>query len=351
MSTRSPYDARSAREVTQLKIDVHAHAIEPSALAEMASSHPDWGPVLVADEDRKYLQYPGRARLGPLPDSIFDPELRLAAMSRQRVDRQIIAIPPPNFHYHIPGAAGNDFARIQNDHLVRLCESNPDRFHAFAALPLQDIEASLSEIDRIAGFPLVRGVQIGTNVNGMEMDDPALGPVWDALQANDLPVWFHPDQRSIAGSDRLSDYYLQNFIGLPLESTIAAARLIFGGVMVRFPALRFGFVHGGGFAPYQIGRLDHGWHVRPEPKQHLADPKPSELYRRFFIDSLTHDAASLELLGRRVGWDQVVLGSDFPFDMASTDPVGGVEAVDMTDAERQAVFSGNAERFLRPLAG
>lgn len=262
---------------------------------------------------------------------------------------QVIAIPPPNFHYHIGGPAGVDFARIQNDHLVNLCETQPERFHAFGALPLQDIDASLREIERIAGFRLVRGVQIGTNINGMEMDDPAMDAVWEQLEIRDLPVWFHPDQRSIAGADRLSQYYLQNFVGLPLESTIAATRLIFGGVMQRFPSLRFGFVHGGGFAPYQVGRFDHGWQVRPEPKAHLEDTPPSVYYERFFIDSLTHDPASLELLGKRVGWDQVVVGSDYPFDMASTDPVGGIELIAMTDAEREAVFSGNASRFLRPL--
>lgn len=330
-------------------VDLHAHAIVPDALAEMAASHPDWGPVLVEDAGRKYLKYPGRERLGPLPDAIFDSELRLAEMAAQRVDRQVIAIPPPNFHYHIGGDAGIDFARIQNDHLLALCETNPDRFHAFATLPLQDIEASLSEVERIADFSLVRGIQMGTNINGREVDDPAMDAIWAAMERHDLPVWFHPDQRSIAGADRLSDYYLQNFIGLPLESTIAAARLIFGGVMARFPRLRFGFVHGGGFAPYQIGRFDHGWGVRPEPKAHLQDTKPSDLYRRFYIDSLTHDPASLELLGRRIGWDQVVLGSDYPFDMAAPDPVGGVEAIGLADKDREAVLGGNAERFLRPI--
>jgi len=332
-------------------IDVHAHAIVPRALEDMVRSHPDFGPELVDDGGRKYLRYPGRERLGPLPDAIFDPERRLADMDRQRVDIQVIAIPPPNYHYHMVAEVGVDFARIQNDHLFQLCGEHPDRFHAFATLPLQDIDASVREIDRIAPVPLLRGVQMGTNVNGLEVDDSAMDAVWAQLEERNLPVWFHPDQRSIAGADRLNQYYMQNFIGLPLESTIAAARLIFGGVMLRFPRLRFGFVHGGGFAPYQVGRLDHGWSVRPEPKVHLADVKPSELYQRFFIDSLTHDATSLEMLGKRMGWHRVVVGSDYPFDMASTDPVGGVEAVDMSAEDRDAVFSGNAERFLRPLSG
>jgi aminocarboxymuconate-semialdehyde decarboxylase len=330
-------------------IDIHAHAIVPAALTEMAASHPDHGPTLVEDGGRRYLLYPGRERLGPLPDGIFEPEIRLADMDLQRVDLQVIAIPPPNFHYHVPPEVGADFASIQNDALIALSDSQPDRFHLFATLPLQDIAASISEIDRVAGHQRVRGVQVGSNINGTDVDDPALEPVWAELERRNLPVWFHSDQRSIAGADRLQTYYLQNLIGIPLESTIAAAKLVFGGVLDRHPDLRFGFTHGGGFSPYQLGRWEHGWTVRPEPKVNIAETGPRHFYGTMFFDSLTHDALSLELLGRRVGWDHVVLGSDYPFDMASTDPVAGVEAVELSAADRALVLEGTAQRFLRPL--
>lgn len=332
-------------------IDVHAHAIVPAALEEMRQAHPDHGPELVEEQSRTYLRYPGRERLGPLPGAIFDPELRLADMDRQRVDLQVIAIPPPNFHYHVPAEVGRDFARIQNDHLLELSSAHPDRFHLFATLPLQDVDASLQELERVAAQPRVRGVQIGTNIDGVDLDDPRFRPLWEELAARDLPVWLHPDQRSIAGSDRLASYYLQNLIGNPLESTIAMAKLIFGGVLQAYPEVRFGFVHGGGFTPYQIGRWDHGWGCRPEPKVAVTVTPPGVFLRGLFFDSLTHDPLSLQLLGQRVGWEQVMLGSDYPFDMASDDPVGEVEEVEMTPAERSAVLSGNAQRFLRPLEG
>lgn len=330
-------------------IDLHAHAIVPAALSRMAEAHPDFGPVLVEDDGRRYLRYPGRERLGPLPNGIFDPDIRLADMDRMRVDRQIIAIPPPNFHYHVPAEVGKDFARIQNEELLGLSDSNHERFHVFATLPLQDVDASLEEVERIAAYPRVRGVQLGTNANGVEMDDPSFRPLWETLQDKDLPVWFHPDQRSIAGPDRLSDYYLQNLIGIPLDSTIAAARLIFGGVIESYPDLRFGFCHGGGFTPYQIGRFEHGWSVRTEPRRNINDKGPREYFSKLYFDSLTHDRLSLELLGKRMGWDHVVLGSDYPFDMASTDPVGGVEAADIGADDRERVLSGNSDTFLRPL--
>jgi len=332
-------------------IDIHAHAIVPDALAAMASSHPDHGPTLVEDDGRRYLRYPGRERLGPLPEAIFEPEIRLADMDHQRVDVQVIAIPPPNFHYHVPPDVGADFASIQNDALIALSDSEPDRFHIFATLPLQDIDASLAEIARVAPFPRMRGVQIGSNIDGTDVDDPSLEPVWADLESRDMPVWFHSDQRSIAGAERLNSYYLQNLVGIPLESTIAAAKLIFGGVLDRHPDLRIGFTHGGGFSPYQIGRWEHGWSVRPEPKVNITEKGPRHFFATMYFDSLTHDAISLEMLGRRMGWDHVVLGSDYPFDMASTDPVAGVAAVEMSDADRALVLEGNAARFLRPLGG
>ena len=331
-------------------IDLHAHAIVPEALSEMHAAHPDHGPVLVHDQGQAYLAYAGRERLGPLPQAIFDPEIRLADMGRQRVDLQVIAIPPPNFYYHIPAEVGADFASIQNDALVSLSHSRPDRFHVFATLPLQDVNSSLRELGRIAADPRVRGVQIGSNIDGIDLDDPKFEPLWVELESGDVPVWIHPDQRSIAGAERLKSYYLQNMVGLPLESTIAATKLIFGGVLERHPGLRFGFVHGGGFAPYQVGRFDHGWSVRPEPKRVTSQTNPGSYFQRFYFDSLTHDPISLELLGKRVGWRHVVLGSDYPFDMASTDPVGDVDAIDLSPSDREAVLEGNAHAFLRPFA-
>ena len=333
-----------------ITVDLHAHAIVPDALLEMQKAQPDHGPVLIEADGRRWLKYPQRERLGPLPEGIFEPSLRIADMDRQRVDRQIIAIPPPNFHYHVPAEVGVDFARIQNDGIRSLSESNPDRFHMFGTLPLQDIEASVVELKRIAAYPLMRGIQFGTNINGVDLDDPSFAPVFAEMEALNLPVWLHPDQRSIAGIDRITKYYLQNFIGNPLEihhrdgsdhlrrchgtpphtavsvsSTVAVSR------------------HTRPDAGTMVGATDRAQGV------HQENSSPANTSRRFFIDSLTHDALSLELLGRRIGWEQVVLGSDYPFDMMNDDPVSGVEAVGiLTDEEREAVLSTNADRFLRP---
>lgn len=315
----------------------------------MREAHPDAGAELTEREDGYYLNYPGRAPLGPVPRSMFEVELRLADMDSMRVERQVLAVPPPQFNYHVDRKVGIDFARIQNDSALELSARYPTRFHIFATLPLQDPLAAVQELRRVAAHPRVRGVEIGTNVNGVNLDAAELEPVWSELEAANLPVWVHPDQRAIAGADRLQSYYLVNLIGNPLESTIALACLIFGGVLERHPKLRFGFVHGGGFAPYQTGRWDHGWECRDEPRAHTPKP-PTSYVRRLFFDSLTHDRVSLELLGKRVGWQQVVLGSDYPFDMASADPVGAVEEIGLDNGDEAGVLGGNGERFLRPVS-
>ena len=328
--------------------DLHAHIIVADSLRAMHDAYPEVGPELLEEEDGYYLRYPGRERLGPMPPQMFDVEARIADMNTQRVDLQILAVPPPQYHYHVPAEPGVDFAKMQNDGMIAVAEAHPDRFQVFATLPLQDIDASLGEIDRVAAHPIVRGVELGSNVNTTNLDDPSLEPLWQELENRNLPAWFHPDQRSIAGSDRIRSYYLQNFIGIPLETTIAIGSLIFGGVMKRHEGLRFGFCHGGGFAPYQVGRFDHGWRVRPEPKANIDIP-PSEYFGKLYFDSLTHDPLSLELLGRRVGWDHVVLGSDYPFDMANFDPVTAVESLGLPQEDQRKVLEENAERFLRPV--
>ena len=330
-------------------IDVHAHAIVPESLKRMGSSHSDFAPEIFEERGYKFLRYPGRAPLGPIPDGMFDPDLRVADMDRMRVDIQVIAIPPPNFFYHMPAEVGVEFARIQNESLTELSDGQPDRFHVFATLPLQDVSASIEEIGRVAPLPRLRGVQIGSNVAGTDLDDRSLDPVWAALEERGLPVWIHPDQRSIAAAERLNVYYLQNLIGIPMESTIAIAKLIFGGVLDRHPGLRFGITHGGGFAPYQVGRWQHGWEVRQEPKVNLIGPGPREVFSNLRFDSLTHDSISLRMLGERVGWDHVVIGSDYPFDMASSDPVGAVEAAGLGPDALHQVLETTATRFVRPV--
>jgi aminocarboxymuconate-semialdehyde decarboxylase len=330
-----------------IAIDLHAHVLDRDVIERLRTLAPEHGSRVVEADEGFYLERSGNRRLGPIPAGMFDLERRVADMDASEVAVQLLSVPPFEFHYELEADLARQFAPIQNDSIRTQVARFPDRFQMFATLPLQDSGATLAEIERVAAWPEVRGVEIGTNVAGANLDAEHLEPVWAALEARDLGVWIHSGLGTMAAADRLGRYYLQNLIGNPLESTIAIASLIFGGVLERYPALRFGFVHGGGFSPYQLGRWDHGWSCRPEPRAVIEVP-PSAYYARMFFDCLTHNEDSLEFLGRTAGWSHIVIGSDYPFDMGEDDPVGTVRRLDLPEADLHAVLRGNAERFMRP---
>lgn len=325
-------------------IDVHSHIFTDALISALADSGIRSQLAYAQQPDGQVmLTFDGTPKLGPIPQGIRDVDVRLRDMDHQGVDMHILATAPMLFSYDEPPEVGLEIARRCNDGFIEIARQHPRRFNVFAHLPLQDVGRSLAELERVAGDPLVRGVQIGSHVDGTNLDHPAFEPIWADLERRDLPILVHPYQP--AGRDRLRSHYLHNLIGNPLDSTIAIASLIFGGVIDRHPELRFCFVHGGGFAPYQIGRWDHGWTCRPESR--TIDRPPSEHLSTMYFDTLTHDGLSLTFLGERAGWDHIVLGSDYPFDMAAPDPVRRVEMIGL-DAERvEGVLERNAEALLR----
>ena len=185
----------------------------------------------------------------------------------------------------------------------------------------------------------LHGAMIGSNVGGKNLDDPSFEPLWAAAAELDAFMMIHPG--NVAGADRLRSYYLGNLIGNPLDTTIAAACLIFGGVLERFSTLNFVMVHGGGFIPYQGGRWVHGWRVRPEPKVHLKH-SPEKYLDRFRYDTILHSKTSLEFLISSVGASRVFLGSDYPYDMAMLDCVRHVRSLDISAADRETILGGHA---------
>jgi aminocarboxymuconate-semialdehyde decarboxylase len=189
----------------------------------------------------------------------------------------------------------------------------------------------------------LRGAQIGSNVAGKNLDDPELEPVWATAAELDAFILLHPI--NVAGVDRLSSYYLNNLIGNPLDTTIAAACLVFSGVLERHPSLKICLSHGGGFVPYQAGRFLHGWHVRKEPKNKLPRP-PTESLGRFYFDTIVHSKDVLEFLVGNAGVDRVLLGSDYPFDMGMPDGVLQVRGLPIPAGDQASILGGRAKALL-----
>ena len=204
-----------------------------------------------------------------------------------------------------------------------------------ATLPMQAPDLAAQELQRAMRKLGLVGCQIGSNINGKNLDDPSLGPFWQMANALGAFIMVHPTQ--VAGADRLKNYYLANLIGNPLDTTIAAASLVFGGIVETYREIRFYMVHGGGFAPYQAGRWEHGWHVRPEPKVHLKEP-PMASIKRLFFDTILHGRPALEFLVATFGPPQVMLGSDYPYDMGTLECVRQVRALPIPEPDRATIL-------------
>lgn len=304
-----------------MTMDIHAHIVPSGFIRTLKTEVPGAYPTVTQRADGWYFEYPGGRVSGPVPAGMFDLEARLADMDRTGVDVQALSVPPTHFLYRLEPAAAAVAARLHNDAMLEIALAHPDRFVVVGTLPMQDVNLALTELERLVGIPEIVGLELGTNVAGVNLGHERHEAIWQAISAAGLAVVLHPSE--VAGHERMQDYYLHNFVGNPTDSTLAAGSLIFSGVLARNQALRIALLHGGGFLPYQIGRFDHGWQVRSEPKAHI-DRAPSTFLDRFWFDTLTHDRASLEFLHQRVGADRLCLGSDYPFDMADPDPVASV---------------------------
>jgi aminocarboxymuconate-semialdehyde decarboxylase len=212
-----------------------------------------------------------------------------------------------------------------------------------ATLPLQDPEAAVTEAERAVTELGCRGIYLGTNVRGKELTDPSFFPVFERIHALGAPIFLHP--LNVIGSQRLTSYYLHNLLGNPFDTAVAAANLIFSGLLDRFPKLNICLPHAGGALPYLIGRLNHGWKVRQECKA-MKKP-PSSYLRRFTYDTISHGPEPLRYLINLVGADRVMLGSDYCFDMGYERPVEVVSALKLSSNDQEKILGGNAARLLR----
>src|SRR5262249_47814187 len=215
-----------------------------------------------------------------------------------------------------------------------------------ATLPLQHPQRAADELKRAMAKLHLRGAQIGSNVNGKNLDDPTLEPGWTVGNEHAAFILVHPHGEIVPGDPR-SAYYPRNFVGLPFETTVAGASLVFGAVLERFPRITFCLCHAGGFVPYQAGRFIHAWEVRGEARVRLRETAQASLHRLHY-DSIVHSRRALAFLIDSVGPDRVLLGSDYPFDMGNLDCVAQVEALEASRTVRDAVLGQRAAQLLRP---
>jgi aminocarboxymuconate-semialdehyde decarboxylase len=320
-------------------IDIHCHLGVPQADALAIPQLPGT-PAFIRFSSPPTREV-NRNQAAALASKLNGVHERIADMDRLGIDIQAISPSPGQYHYELEPELGLEVARLINNRIAEAVASHPDRLVGMGSVPLQAPELATRELHRCVDELGFRGIEISTHVAGRELSDPAFVPFFAAAEARGVLIFMHP--LGFSHGERLSDHYLNNLIGNPLESAIAVAHLIFGGTLDRHPRLHICVAHGGGYLPGYFGRLDHGWRARADCRQHITRP-PSEYLHRLYFDTLVFDPAQLDFLVRTYGADHLCLGSDYPFDMSEPDPVGFHARLSPQD--RAQILGGTAAKLL-----
>lgn len=336
----------ASRSLAHLTIDFHCHVLtlaaeplvadRPQKQKEPAAMLKSMGEASVAHNNAVMLPhaFPKLTRV----------EERLADMNAMGVDVQVLSPSPTQYYYWAERDLAQQLVRVQNDHIAEICAQHPDRFVGLGTLALQHPELATEQLEHALRQLGLKGIEISTSVNAEELDASRLTPFWRKAEELGAVIFIHPFGTTLG--ERVSTHYLSNIIGQPLETTIALSHLIFGGVLDRYPGLRIVAAHGGGYLPSYCGRANHGHAVRPEANAG-AKLRPVEYLRKMWFDTLVYEPGGLRHLIDVVGASQVVVGSDYPFDMGHYDPHGLLAATQgLIPAELSAILGGNAAGLL-----
>ncbi|MHC4065349.1 MAG: amidohydrolase family protein [Planctomycetota bacterium] len=328
-----------------MKIDIHTHIL-PENWPNLSERYGYGGFVQLEHHG------PGCARMvidgtcfREIQENCWSPQRRMAECDRARVDVQVLSTVPVMFSYWAQPQHTLDLSRILNEHIAGVVAEYPRRFVGLGTLPMQAPDLAVRELERCVKELGLAGVEIGTHVNDWNLDEPALFSVFEAAQDLDAAVFVHP--WDMMGKERMPRYWLPWLVAMPAETSLAICSVIFGGVLQRLPRLRIAFAHGGGSFPGTVGRVEHGFKVRPDLCAVDNDRNPRDYLGRFYLDSLTHDAEMLRYLIRLVGAERIALGSDYPFPLGESQPGKLIESLsELSEATKERLLAGSALEFL-----
>ncbi|USK36576.1 amidohydrolase (plasmid) [Bacillus sp. F19] len=326
-----------------MRVDFHTHII-PANFPDFASKYQnDRWPVLQPTCSCGANIMVGGKVFREVTDQVWSPEKRIHDMELENVDIQVLSPIPVTFSYWAPSEAAEAMARLQNDYIAETVAKYPTKFVGIGTVPLQNVEAAIREMDRCVHELGLKGIEIGTNVNSKNLDDESLVEFFEMCEKWDVPIFVHPWET--LGRERMPAHNLMYTVGMPSETALAAASLILGGVMAKFPKLKICFSHGGGSLPYILPRLDHGWKVWPHLRQ-IENP-PSHYAKSFYYDSIVNDPVNVKFLVEKFGHEQVIMGSDYPFLLRETPPGKIIDdTLTLTEGQKRAMLGENALRFL-----
>jgi aminocarboxymuconate-semialdehyde decarboxylase len=322
-------------------VDVHVHYVSPGAF-DTVRRRPEAYGVRLLPGDGVRLQVGGEPPTRPLLPALYSLDLHAKFFAQAGIDTAVFGPLMDIAGYSLPPAQGAAWSRLQNEALAGALREAPGAHHGLATVPLQDPATAAAELTYAVRELGLRGAMVDPNALGRPLGDGMFDPFWRAAADLAAPVVLHPFL--LEAVERFGRHYLHNLVGYPFETTLAAASLILGGTLDRFPGLSVVLVHGGGFLPYHIGRFDRAHETRPEARVDDAG-LPSRYLRRFLYDTLVQRSDALRYLVQLVGHDRVLLGSDHPFWMGDPDPLRVVREADLDPATRAAIFGENAARL------
>lgn len=314
------------------KIDIHTHIL-PEKLPSFKEKF-GYGGFITLEESRpnhKNMMGDDGKFFREINCNCWDAQVRLSECDKSGVNVQVLSTVPVMFSYWTKPEDGLFLAKFLNDHLAEVVASSPRNFVGLGTLPMQSPDLAIQELSRCMQELKFQGVQIGSHVNDWNLSDPALFPVFEAAEKLGAAVFVHP--WDMVGQEKMSKYWLPWLVGMPAEGALAIASMIFGGVFERLPRLRVAFAHGGGAFPGTVGRLEHGFHARPDLCAVDNKQPPLSYAGKFWVDSLVHDPRTLKYVMEIVGEDRIVLGTDYPFPLGEERPGELIESIEEFTAE------------------
>ena len=326
------------------KVDIHTHII-PEHIPRWAEKFNEKGYIHL--DHHKHC----RARMmiddkffREIEDNCWDPKVRMHQCDKHGVGVQVLSTIPVLFNYWAKAENAYDTARFFNDHISSVVRNYPERFIGLGTLPLQSPELSVKELERCVKELGLPGVEIGSHINDWNLNSPQLFPVYEAAQELDAAIFVHP--WDMMGKEKMPDYWLPWLVGMPAETSLAICSMIFGGVFEKFPNLRVAFAHGGGAFPSSIGRIQHGFDVRPDLVAVHNKKPPKDYLGKFWLDSLVHDRDMLEYIMKLKGEYKICLGSDYPFPLGEHHPGKLIESMNLSPATQEKLLRSNALEWL-----